>query len=96
MRKSFHILDVSGNTLRQISPGHAGGWHHLLDFPPSARATKNLRVSGSPPPSTTRSTRRNWPPPSPQRGPRPRPWVALRRQRCGRDHFFSGCSCWPC
>ncbi|MEU0164349.1 hypothetical protein ABZ214_02605 [Streptomyces iakyrus] len=34
MRKSFHILDVSGNTLRQTSPGHPGGWHHLLDFPP--------------------------------------------------------------
>ncbi|MFE8964233.1 hypothetical protein [Streptomyces iakyrus] len=34
MRKSFHILDVSGNTLRQIPPEHTGGWHHLLDFPP--------------------------------------------------------------
>lgn len=34
MRKSFHILDVSGNTLRQNSPGYTGGWHHLLDFPP--------------------------------------------------------------
>ncbi|MFJ9518059.1 hypothetical protein ACIRPK_07300 [Kitasatospora sp. NPDC101801] len=28
MRKSFYILDVSGDTVR------SGGWHHLVDFPP--------------------------------------------------------------
>jgi hypothetical protein len=34
MRKSFHILDVSGDTLR------TGGWRHLLHFPPFAPGDK--------------------------------------------------------